>query len=265
MTSPSEEFAKYPYYDAKIQKNQAYRPDDGEHIKPIGYFSEIKGTTVIKIATSIFIKDLRLCIPPLLGIIAVWFFIVLIIALPYFSLLVANAIGISSVFVFIFIEGWTVAASSNAIRMESAKIGKSLLVMFKKFPKLLAVAAIYLFLISLVIAWTLLLPEEAFLRIELLRFMTDLIGILFNVLFMFLIPLLMISEQSFVSAFTKSVRFFIKTMSTDPSFTLILIYYYIFGYYFFYFTFFYFIFFPLVYPVIVLARVLYLKVNFSIF
>jgi len=149
--------------------------------------------------------------------------------------------------------------------MESAKIGKSLLVMFKKFPKLLAVAAIYLFLISLVIAWTLLLPEEAFLRIELLRFMTDLIGILFNVLFMFLIPLLMISEQSFVSAFTKSVRFFIKTMSTDPSFTLILIYYYIFGYYFFYFTFFYFIFFPLVYPVIVLARVLYLKVNFSIF
>jgi len=64
MTSPSEEFAKYPYYDAKIQKNQAYRPDDGEHIKPIGYFSEIKGTTVIKIATSIFIKDLRLCIPP---------------------------------------------------------------------------------------------------------------------------------------------------------------------------------------------------------
>lgn len=105
MTSSSEEFSKYPYCDAKTQKNQAYHPDDGEHTKPIGYFSEMKGAAVIKIAANIFIKDLRLYIPPLLGIIAVLFFTVLIIVSPYFPLLVANAISISSVFVFIFIEG----------------------------------------------------------------------------------------------------------------------------------------------------------------
>jgi len=284
MEEKPQETVLCPYCSATIQKDSVYCPYCGERIKPIEYPSELKGIAVFEEASNIFGKNLSLCIISLLGMIVISvlaFLIIMPLYLSYFEsfeeavragLITGVTIAIVGIFVYTFIEGWIAAASSDAIQMGKVKLGSSLDLVFKKFAKLLAVAIINVFLMSPIVAWLLLAPVEAILKFGLSTYydiMLNLIGVLIKTLFMFFIPMLIVTEMPFLSSLVKSIKLVIETITTDSSFVLIIVFYFLLvslvdlipliG------SLIVFLINLFIYPLVVLARVLYLKVNFSIF
>jgi len=188
------------------------------------------------------------------------------------GLIVGVLLASIGIFIFTFVEGWISAASSNAIQMEDAKLGSSLDLMFRKFLKLIGAALINILLISPLILWLLLTPVDIILKFGISTYfgiLLSLLGALIRTLFMFLVPLLIVTELPFLLSIVKSIKLTVKTTVTDPIFTLSITFYFLLATLIdlvpvigslleLFLTLF-------IYPITVLARVLYLKVNFSVF
>jgi len=284
MEEGSQEMFFCPYCNASISRDSIYCPYCGKRVKPITYPSEIKGFAAFEEAASIFGKNLSLCIPSLLGIIIIFIFAFLLLSalyLTYFEsveeairtgLIVGVLLATTGIFIFTFVEGWISAASSNAIQMEDAKLGSSLDLMFRKFLKLIGAVLINILLISPLILWLLLTPVDIILKFGISTYfgiLLSLLGALIRTLFMFLVPLLIVTELPFLPSIVKSIKLTVKTTVTDPIFTLSITFYFLLATLIdlvpvigslleLFLTLF-------IYPITVLARVLYLKVNFSVF
>jgi len=122
------------------------------------------------------------------------------------------------------------------------------------------------------VAWLLLVPVEVILKFGLSTYydiVLNLIGVLIKTLFMFFIPMLIVTEMPSLSSLVKSIKLVAETIATDSSFVLIIVFYFLLvslvdlipliG------SFIVFLINLFIYPLVVLTRVLYLKVNFSIF
>jgi len=122
------------------------------------------------------------------------------------------------------------------------------------------------------VAWLLLVPVEVILKFGLSTYydiVLNLIGVLIKTLFMFFIPMLIVTEMPSLSSLVKSIKLVAETIATDSSFVLIIVFYFLLvslvdlipliG------SFIVFLINLFIYLLVVLTRVLYLKVNFSIF
>jgi len=166
-------------------------------------------------------------------------------------------------------EGWFTAATVNAIQMDNIRIKESFKSAIRKFPILLKVALFYcgLFLVpSVIILLYMLIFRRLYVTVS--SILVYIFLMVISVLLMFLVPLSMIENVPFKILLNEAIERFLETFLMDKKFVIIVA-----GYYFFFY-----LVSPLIfantiflllhlflYTIIVLARILYLKVNFALF
>ena len=153
--------------------------------------------------------------------------------------------------------------------MDNIRIKESFKSAIRKFPILLKVALFYcgLFLVpSAIILLYMLIFRRLYVTVS--SILVYIFLMVISVLFMFLVPLSMIKNVPFKILLNEAIERFLETFLMDKKFVIIVA-----GYYFFLYLASPFIFSNTIflllhlflYTIIVLARILYLKVNFALF
>ncbi len=282
MTFPSEEFVKCPYCGVLIPESSIYCLNCGKRVKPRTYLSKIRGLSIFSEAVEILSKNLGLVFLVFPGMFLYLFAstVTLMVVYAYsdpiwiddgfLSWTLQSLIWLSIFLIILMIfEGWFTVATVNAIQMDNIRIKESFKSAIRKFPMLLKVALFYcgLFLVpSAIILLYMLIFRRLYVTVS--STLVYIFLMVISVLFMFLVPLSMIKNVPFKILLNEAIERFLETFLMDKKFVIIVA-----GYYFFFYLVSPFIFANTIflllhlflYTIIVLARILYLKVNFALF
>jgi len=282
MESSFSEFIKCPYCSVLIPRNSTYCLNCGKRVRPRTYLFKIRGLSIFSEAIKIFSKNLKLLFPVLFSVLLSLFTMMSNLSIVYadsyitdlgnyflFWVLPSLLFLAISLFILIMVEGWLAVASIHTVQVDNAKIKKSLRSAINKRLTLLKIALFYfaMFLTpNLILLPFILIFRKLPATVSLIPSFVFLIII--NILLMYLVPLSMLKDAPFNILLNESIELFIDTFKLDKKFVIIVTVFYIIFYSTLPFIFLinFVLLVPLtVYSIIVLARVLYLKINFMMF